>query len=91
MCMRRRCGSGCRARRRLTPAACGVRQVTGSLVYRVAASKLYPVISPYADPALAKVTHSALYASVVDHLKPMPTQPGSPDGKHYQFLSCAQC
>ena len=29
-------------------------QVTGSLVYRVAASKLYPVISPYADPALAE-------------------------------------
>ncbi len=65
--------------------------MTGSLVYRVAASKLYPVISPYADPALAKVTHSALYASVVDHLKPVPAAPGSPDGRHYQFLSCAQC
>jgi len=66
-------------------------QVTGSLVYRVAASKLYPVISPYADPALAKVTHSALYASVVDHLKPVPAAPGSPDGRHHHFLSCAQC
>ena len=71
--------------------ACRGVQVTGSLVYRVAASKLYPVISPYADPALAKVTHSALYASVVDHLKPVPAAPGSPDGRHYQFLSCAQC
>lgn len=60
-------------------------------MYRVAASKLYPVISPYADPALEKVMHSALYASVVDHLKPVPAAPGSPEGKHYQFLSCAQC
>ncbi|KAK9843460.1 hypothetical protein WJX81_004052 [Elliptochloris bilobata] len=77
--------------RALETASAIIHKVTGSLVYRVAASKLYPVISPYADPALAKVTHSALYASVVDHLKPMPTQPGSPEGKHYQFLSCAQC
>jgi hypothetical protein len=45
-------------------------QLTGSVVYRAAASKLYPVISPYADPALDRITHSPYYSAVLEHLKP---------------------
>lgn len=47
-------------------------QVTGSLVYRTAASKLYPVISSVADPALDRITHSPYYSAVLDHLRPVP-------------------
>jgi hypothetical protein len=47
-------------------------QVTGSLVYRTAASKLYPVISSVADPALDRITHSPYYSAMLDHLRPQP-------------------
>ena len=41
-------------------------------MYRTAASKLYPVISSYADPALDRITASPYYSAVLDHLKPQP-------------------
>jgi hypothetical protein len=47
-----------------------VKRVQGNLVYRAAAHTLYPVISPYADPALDKITHSPYYTAVLQHLKP---------------------
>ena len=67
-------------------------------MYRAAASKLYPVISSYADPALDKITHSPFYSAVVDHLKPVPTScaiqdaPLSGSGPLQQeALTCVHC
>lgn len=64
-------------------------------MYRFSASKLYPVISSYADPALDRITHSPYYSAVVDHLKPicapssqspLLTKSGSTES-----LSCVHC
>jgi hypothetical protein len=46
-------------------------QETG--LYKAAADKLYPVVSPYFDPALDRVTHSHYYEAVRNHLKPIDT------------------
>ena len=78
-------------------------QVTGSLVYRTAASKLYPVISSYADPALDRITASPYYSAVLDHLKPQPQHcaaiesrldaaaAGVPIGAPVHALACVHC
>lgn len=42
-------------------------------VYKTAANRLYPVISPYADPVIDKVSHSPYVNGVIDHLKPQHT------------------
>ena len=81
-------------------AVCPAAQVTGSLVYRAAASKLYPVISCYADPALDRLTHSPYYSAVLDHLKPQPTScalQGAPLAaasgplQQQEALTCVHC
>ena len=41
-----------------------------TFVYQVAASRLYPVVSPIAEPALDKLTHSPMYTAVKDHFTP---------------------
>lgn len=57
-------------------------------VYQVAANRLYPVVSPIADPALDKLTHSPVYTAVKDHLTP-----SSGDGSVSSALPalCANC
>lgn len=71
-------------------------QLQHTAMYR-AASRLYPVISNYADPALDKITGSAYYSAVVDHLKPLPSgAPHDPsvssgESKAFHILSCAPC
>ena len=66
--------------------SCHVMQDTS--VYQVAANRLYPVVSPIADPALDKLTHSPVYNAVKDHLTPPvgdgPIPPAMP-------ALCAQC
>ena len=77
----------------------GALQVTQSAVYRTAATRLYPVISPYADPALDKITHSPYYQAAVDHLRPHPSCAASAapkeglleEPKSYAALPCVQC
>lgn len=58
-------------------------------VYQVAANRLYPVVSPIADPALDKLTHSPVYTAVKDHLTP-PVGDGSIPPPATPAL-CAQC
>lgn len=41
-----------------------------TFVYQVAANRLYPVVSPLADPALDRLTHSPVYTAVKDHFTP---------------------
>jgi hypothetical protein len=41
-------------------------------IYQTAASKLYPTIAPYADPALGRIAASPYYQVVVEQLKPVP-------------------
>lgn len=57
-------------------------------VYQVAASRLYPVVSPIADQALDKLTHSPVYTAVKDHLTP-PIGDGSVSPAMPAL--CAQC
>jgi hypothetical protein len=72
--------------------ACGiVHRVQDTMVYRAAANKLYPVISPYADPALDKITHSQLYSAVVDHLKPCAAASLPKAEQPPKWATCAQC
>ncbi len=69
-------------------------QVTESVVYRFSASKLYPVISSYADPALDRITHSPYYSAVVDHLKPTCASSQTPllaKSGSLDALPCMQC
>ena len=73
-------------------------QVTQSAVYRTAASRLYPVISTYADPALDKLTHSPYYQAAVDHLRPHSSCAVAAAPKealleqpHRAALPCVQC
>ena len=54
-----------------------------TFVYQVAASRLYPVVSPIADPALDKLTQSPVYAAVKEHLTP-------PAGHELAPTLCAQ-
>ncbi|KAK9830494.1 hypothetical protein WJX72_012066 [[Myrmecia] bisecta] len=77
----------------LATAANMLDQVKDTFVYKAAASKLYPVISPLADPALSKITHSACYSAVLDHLKPTCGLEGGPHQVEHgwRVLSCAQC
>ena len=44
--------------------------VQETFVYQVAANRLYPVVSPIADPALDKLTQSPVYNAVKDHFTP---------------------
>jgi hypothetical protein len=48
-------------------------KVQTTYVYKTAANRLYPVISPYADPVIEKVSHSPYVNGVIDHLKPQHT------------------
>lgn len=66
-------------------------QVTESVVYRFSASKLYPVISSYADPALDRITHSPYYSAVVDHLKPTCANSQLSKSASLDSLPCIQC
>lgn len=68
--------------------------MTESVVYRFSASKLYPVISSYADPALDRITHSPYYSAVVDHLKPTCASTQTPlltEPAPLKALPCMQC
>jgi hypothetical protein len=44
----------------------GLSKVQDSYMYK----KLYPVVAPYTDPAVDRITHSAALTAVVDHLRP---------------------
>jgi hypothetical protein len=66
-------------------------KVTESVVYRFSASKLYPVISCYADPALDRITHSPYYSAVVDHLKPTCANSQLAKSGSMDTLPCIQC
>lgn len=65
-----------------------VKRVQDTFVYQVAAHRLYPVVSPLADPALDRLTHSPVYTAVKDHFTP-------PVGDSFASSSlpaiCAQC
>lgn len=41
------------------------------VLYKSAKDKFYPVISPIADPTFEKITHSAYYSELLEHLKPI--------------------
>lgn len=41
-----------------------------SFVYRKAKENLYPVVAPYADPALEKVASSTYYKAALEHITP---------------------
>lgn len=45
-------------------------RVQASSLYQTAATRLYPVVQPYADPAYAKVVSSPYYQLAVEQLKP---------------------
>lgn len=57
-------------------------------MYQVAANRLYPVVSPLADPALDKLTHSPVYTAVKDHFAPHVSDDLSPQALP---ALCAQC
>ncbi|DBB16509.1 TPA: hypothetical protein ACH3X3_014776 [Trebouxia sp. C0006] len=65
-----------------------VKRVQDTYVYQVAANRLYPVVSPLADPALDKLTHSPVYTAVKHHFTPPVA-----DGLASPSLPaiCAQC
>ncbi|KAK9907730.1 hypothetical protein WJX75_008823 [Coccomyxa subellipsoidea] len=77
--------------RTLETAAQVLHKVTESVVYRFSASKLYPVISCYADPALDRITHSPYYSAVVDHLKPTCANSQLAKSGSMDTLPCIQC
>ena len=64
-----------------------LQRVQESSVYKASAKRLYPAISGIADPALEKLLNSAYAKALIDHLKPLPRQPGE------QMLRpmCATC
>lgn len=57
-------------RRTLELGASALATAQASLLYRKAKENLYPLVAPYADPALNSVMASSYYKAVVDHLAP---------------------
>lgn len=48
-------------------------KVQTTYVYKTAANRLYPVIAPYADPIVDKVSNSPYVNNAIDHVKPQAT------------------